>query len=162
MPHVVMVNKELIQKDLERIGVSQQKLGAALGFSKSWLGNILAEGKTSEDNLRAIEKALFKEPGSYELKDAPVEKPEATQKVDLTALKMIRDGLDAVVAELNQLNQTQSIIRAQNEELLSAIHGWRKTNTDQHANIIERSKDCITQQLKTRSLIERSVKNEAI
>lgn len=153
---IVTVNTELIRQDLKKMGVTQEQVGISIGRSRTWLGNILHDGKATEENVTKIEQALFKPTGFYRVEEKkPEEKPEKLATND--AAEYVR-----IVNLLEELIKTENVIRAQNEELLGAIHSWRKTCVDQNAKIIEKVTEQITQTLKVRSAIERSAKNETL
>lgn len=153
---IVTVNTELIRQDLKKMGITQEQVGLSIGRSRTWLGNILHDGKAAEETVSKIEQALFKPSGRYVIKE---EKPEEKPKKSTASgpAEYVR-----IVNLLEELLKTESVIRAQNEELLGAIHSWRKTCVDQNAKIIEKATEQITQTLKVRSAIERSVKNETL
>lgn len=146
------IDADKVKADIKALGITQTQVSAACGYSKHWLGNILDVRTTTPETIRKIERALFKPEGSYEVKEEPEVKPEPKREEDNTQ----------VVDLLKELLKVQSVIRAQNEELLSTIHAWRKTNTDQNAKLIEKSTEHITQQLKTRSLLERRFSDETV
>lgn len=146
------IDADKVRSDIKALGITQTQVSYACGFSKHWLGNILDTGTTNLENIRRIETALFKPEGTYEIKVAPEPKEEPKPAQNNAQIMDL----------LKELLKVQNVIRAQNEELLSAIHAWRKTNTDQNAKLIEKSTEHITQQLKTRSMLERRLSNETL
>lgn len=152
---VVTVNTELIRTDLKKMGVTQEQVGISIGRSRTWLGNILHDGRATEESVAKIEQALFKPSGRYVIEEEkPEEKPEKSTASG--PAEYVR-----IVKLLEELLKTESVIRAQNEELLGAIHSWRKTCVDQNAKIIEKATEQITQTLKVRSAIERAIERSA-
>lgn len=147
---MALVNVQKIREDLEKYDVTQVQVGESCGKSKSWLGNILSEGTTTAENIRMIERALFKAPGTYELTGAPYPPQN----------KNTRETLGAVESQMAEILQTLKVIRAWQEELLSELRSWRKTNTDQTGNIINKGNEVMTQILKCRSAIERKGEKE--
>lgn len=135
------LNVELLKADLAAMKISHEAVGKRLGKSRTWLGNILAQGATNEETIRRIEEVLFKPEGYYEIKEEPT--PPAPSNGEIVTL-------------LQEIVKTLAVMRAQNEEIIGALHSWRKTNTEQTANLIERSKENITQAMKIRSAIERA------
>lgn len=138
---MVKINVELLKNELKAMGITQEAVGIRLGKSKTWLANLLSTGATNDGTVRQIEEVLFKPAGHYELKET--EKAEPTGGAD-------------TVKYLQEVVKWLSVIRAQNEEIIATMNSWRKTNTEQTANLIDRSKDNITQTMKVRSAFERA------
>lgn len=154
---VVAINVDQIKSDLQKMGVTQEQVGIAIGRSRSWLGNILHNGTATEESLQKIEMALFKPSGAYK-----IEEKKNEDKPEKDASKGNGEEYVRIVKLLEELVKNTSVIRAQNEEIVGELHSWRKTNVDQHANMIERCKEQITQMMKVRSAVERSGKNESL
>ena len=139
----VRIDTEKLKADLKAMGVPQTAIGPRMGKSTNWLSYLLNEGAADEKTVRALEQTLFKPEGHYELKEA----------------EPVQDSGEAVKL-LQEVVKHLCVIKAQNEEIIGALHSWRKTNTEQCAKLIEKTTETLTQTMKVRSAIDRATEDK--
>lgn len=128
------VNKDAIRKDLEQMGLTAERVSVAMGFSANYIADAIRRERVRVETIDKIERALFKEPGTYRLPDEP--EPAKAVRTETEP-----DDLRELIAATRKTNDGIRELRDLMKELLYDIKGNTGTTKEYvsriHGNVLK-------------------------
>ena len=115
--NTVKIDAQQVKDDARRMGTTLEKIGLSMGKSRNYIYTTISADSVRVETANAIERAMFKDPGTYCL---PVEKEEQKPAQGAVTEKHL-DDFAKMASLMNSLLIELREYRAETQELLKKI-----------------------------------------
>lgn len=150
----VKPNREAFKKDLEKLGLTAQRLSKSMGKSVNYAAAIFASDAVERKTIEAIEDRMFADHGSY-YTEITEEKEDRKEEPKPAISEGIGILLKQIAGAIGSAAQEQA---KQNAELVKAIRETQAANELLLQDLLQKEKEICTLQARLLAIWERGTK----